>query len=63
MGYSGQLEHFASCFRRGETPRESVRDGARVLRILAAGYLAAARGAPVDVRDVPSDRSPIELLS
>ena len=63
MGYAGQLAHFTACFRAGDTPRESVRDGARVLRILAAGYLAAARGAPVDLRDVPPDRSPIALLA
>jgi len=63
MGYAGQMRHFAECFARGETPRESVSDGARVLRILAAGYLAAARSAAVEVAEVPRDRAPIELLT
>lgn len=63
FGYSGQLAHFAECFRTGRTPAESAADGSAVLRILAAGYLAAARGQRVDVRrDVPSDRAPIQLL-
>lgn len=62
MGYSGQLAHFAACFAAGETPRQSAHDGARVLRILAAGYLAAARGRAVEVAEVPRDRSPIQLL-
>jgi predicted dehydrogenase len=63
MGYIGQLEHFATCFRTGAVPRESAIDGRNVLQILAAGYLSAATNRPAQLTDVPLDKTPIQLLT
>lgn len=61
-GYLGQLDHFEECFRKGVTPLESGIDGKNVLRILAAAYLSAARGQPVELASaIPADKTPIEL--
>lgn len=61
MGYVDQLAHFLDCFASGQTPSESAADGARVLAILAAIYLAAGRGQPVEIGDVPANVPPIGL--
>jgi len=62
LGYIGQTRHFAECFRNRTTPAESARDGENVLRVLAAGYMAARTSRSVEVADVPPDRTPIQLL-
>jgi myo-inositol 2-dehydrogenase/D-chiro-inositol 1-dehydrogenase len=61
MGYVDQAVHFLDCFQSGRTPSESAADGARVLAILAAIYLAAGRRRPVDVAEVPADVAPVDL--
>lgn len=61
MGYVDQAAHFLDCFSSGRTPSESAADGARVLRILGAIYLAAGRGRRVELADVPTDVAPVDL--
>lgn len=61
-GYVGQIVHFEECFRKGETPSESGTDGRNVMRILLAGYLAAAKKRPVKLSsDIPMDKTPVQL--
>jgi predicted dehydrogenase len=40
-GYPQELTHFLRCFADGETPAESVADGAAVLEVLYAAYASA----------------------
>ncbi len=63
-GYTPQLAHFDECFRAGRCPDENGQDGSNVLRIIAASYLSAGSGKPVDLSsDIPKDRAPIDLLA
>lgn len=43
-GYLGELRHFIDCFKRGEQPRETMRDGYVVNAILDAGYESMRSG-------------------
>ena len=61
MGYVDQAAHFLDCIAGDRPPVESAVDGARVVRILAAIYLAAGRGRPVGIADVPPEVAPIDL--
>ncbi len=62
-GYSPQLAHFDACFRAGASPDENGEDGLNVLKIIAASYLSAACGKPVDLSsEIPKDKAPIDML-
>ncbi|MFA9446978.1 Gfo/Idh/MocA family protein [Egicoccus sp. AB-alg6-2] len=48
-GYTDENRHMVQAFRRGELPRESVRDGLVVTELLMASYLSAELGETVDL--------------
>ncbi len=58
-GYTGENRHVAACFRRGEQPMESLRNGVAVAELLMAAYLSAQTEQtvrwPVDVSDFVPD--------
>ena len=47
LGYEGELRHFATCIRTGDTPRSSLYDGAAALAIAEAIWESAHTGKPV----------------
>lgn len=48
-GYLGELQHFIDCFKRGEQPSETLRDGYIVNSILDSGYASMKSGKWVKV--------------
>ncbi|MGD8242118.1 MAG: hypothetical protein PVF55_06600 [Desulfobacterales bacterium] len=46
-GYVDENRHMVECFRQGQTPIETFRDGAAVMEILRALYRSAELGATV----------------
>jgi predicted dehydrogenase len=60
-GYHGTLDHLVQCFRRGQTPRQTLRDGSVDNAIIDAGYRAARsrQWEPVEIPDrAPADPPP-----
>jgi predicted dehydrogenase len=50
-GYTLENRHFVECFRRGETPLETFRDGVAVVEMLMALYRSAELGRTVTLPD------------
>ena len=62
QGYGDQLAHFVAAHRREVEPLVTAREGETILRLMLAGYRAAARGAAVRTDEpIPEDLSPIQL--
>ncbi|MTV25402.1 Gfo/Idh/MocA family oxidoreductase [Nitriliruptoraceae bacterium ZYF776] len=48
-GYTDENRHMVEAFRRGEQPRENVRDGLVISELLMASYLSAESGETVEL--------------
>ena len=48
-GFPQEMDHFVSCVRRGERPRENGHDGRAVVEAIHALYASAARGERIDL--------------
>lgn len=55
-GYHAEMDHFVQCFRRGEEPRQTLRDGLLDNAVVDAGYraMASRRWEPVTLPDAPA---------
>jgi predicted dehydrogenase len=51
LGYTYELQHFLECIAKGETPRETFKDGYVVNRIMDQAYEASHQKKWVTMRD------------
>ncbi len=59
-GFPQEMEHFISCIRTGETPRETGEDGRAVVEAIHALYESARRGSRVELPFQSQVERPIE---
>ncbi|MFI5454695.1 MAG: Gfo/Idh/MocA family protein [Isosphaerales bacterium] len=59
-GFPQEMDHFVSCVRRGERPRENGQDGRSVVEAVHALYASAARGERIDLPFVSEAARPID---
>jgi predicted dehydrogenase len=48
-GYTGENRHMVEAFTKGETPRESIRDGLVISELMMAAYLSAEQGETIEL--------------
>jgi predicted dehydrogenase len=59
-GFPQEMEHFITCVRRGEPPREDGHDGRAVVEAVHALYASAARGQRIDLPFASEALRPID---